>query len=159
MFGKLIERLKGKRDVNTNLNYQFDINSITKENITLGVLVEIKSHVIDKESYLKNQPAEKIIKDNLQQLFDKEVNKIVLDDYIKKIVEEPLYYTEYYKTYFYDNLKKLFFKVGLIIDELTVPLVIAPSVLIDSYKKIKHAESEKERIIQERINELNGKSF
>lgn len=159
MFESFFKRKKVKKIIEAGLNYQFDIKSITKENITIGVYVEIKSHIIDQDLYLKNEPVEKIIEDNIQELFNKEVNKIVIDDFIAKMVEEPLYYTEYYKTYFYDNLKKIFFKIGLIIDELTVPSVIAPSVLIDSYKKIKKAESEKERLIEERMNELRKNSF
>ena len=159
MFESFFKRKKVKKIIEAGLNYQFDIKSITKENITIGVYVEIKSHIIDQDLYLKNEPVENIIKDNIQELFNKEVNKIVIDDFIAKMVEEPLYYTEYYKTYFYDNLKKLFFKIGLIIDELKVPSVIAPSVLMDSYKKIKKAESEKEKLIEERMNELRKNSF
>lgn len=159
MFEKLFKRRRVRKIAKTGLNYQFDIKSITKENITIGVFVVIKAHIIDQDLYLKNEPVEKIIEDNIQELFNKEVNKIVIDDFIPKMIEEPSYYTEYYKTYFYDNLKKLFFKIGLIIDELIVPEVIPPSILIDSYKKIKKAESEREKRIEERMNELRKNSF
>ena len=159
MFKSFFERKKLKKIIEAGLNYQFDIKSITKENITIGVFVVIKAHIIDQDLYLKNEPVEKIIEDNIQELFNKEVNKIVIDDFIPKMIDEPSYYTEYYKTYFYDNLKKLFFKIGLIIDELIVPEVIPPSILIDSYKKIKKAESEREKRIEERMNELRKNSF
>lgn len=130
---------------------------ITEDNITIELGIQLSFHINNINLFLDSlfmEDMEQGVKNIFIEIAKKEIKKVTLGDNWQDYFEKEAIYKEKHQRNLQYRMEERLSIYGVSVDKLELLLWKLPDELKDAWQKIKKAEAEREKIMQER--EING---